>query len=237
MARVEFAEVTRHFAHASEPAVAGVDLEVADGEVVVVTGPPGSGKTTLLRLAAGLEVPDQGHVRIGDGPPAQAEVALVFQNYAVYPHLTVRDNISLPLRRNKARRKDVAAAVDEVVEILGLGDLTRKAASTLSVSERMRVVLARSLVRRPDVLLMDEPLANLEHGVRDELRSRLVEAQRAFGATTLYATASPEAASPWAGRTVVLESGRLVGDTDGDHGTEVPAAPPVSAAAGTAGRP
>lgn len=212
MARVRFARLTRHFPGASAPAVAGVDLDVADGEVVVLTGPARSGKTTLLRLAAGLELPDEGHVLIGDAGPADAEVALVFQNYAVYPNLSVQENISAPLRLTKANRKNIAATVDEIVELLGLQDLARQPASSLSTSERMRVVLARSLVRRPDVLLMDEPLANLEHGVRAELRDQLVVAQQAFRTTTLYAAGAPEEVPPVVGRIVRLDGGRLVED-------------------------
>ena len=209
MARVRFSGVTRHFRGATRPAVAAVDLDVEDGAVLVVTGSSGSGKTTLLRLAAGLEEPDQGAVSIGDGDPAGAEVAFVFQNYAVYPHLSVRENISVPLRRTKAKKKHVTAAVEEVVTLLGLAELSKRPASSLSTSERMRVVLARSLVRRPDVLLMDEPLANLEHGVRAEIRDQLVTAQQAFGTTTLYATAAVAEVPPLVGRVVRLEGGRL----------------------------
>lgn len=213
MARLRLEGVTRHYTHARTPAVADVDLDVADGEVVLVTGPAQSGKTTLLRLAAGLEVPDKGRVLVGEGEdtgPGDAEVALVFQNYAVYPHLSVRDNISLPLRRGRRTSRDAARTVDEVVEMLGLGDLTRRSASELSTSERMRVVLARSVVRRPDLLLMDEPLANLEPGVRAELRDRLVAAQQAFSTTTLCVLSDSDDLSTLPGRVVRLEAGRTV---------------------------
>jgi ABC-type sugar transport system ATPase subunit len=205
--------VTRHFAGAATPALADVDLDVADGDVVVVTGPAESGKTTLLRLAAGLEVPDKGRVLIGDARdvgPADAVVALVFQNYAIYPGLSVRENISLPLRRGTAKRREISKVVDEVVGLLGLGDLTKRQAAALSTSDRMRVALARSLVRRPDVLLMDEPLANLEPGVRAELGAQLVGAHQAFGTTTLYAARSSDDVPAAAGRVLFLDGSRVV---------------------------
>jgi ABC-type sugar transport system ATPase subunit len=135
---------------------------------------------------------------------------MVFQNYAIYPHLSVRDNISLPLRIRGSRARDVSAMVDDVIGLLGLGDLTKRQASALSTSERMRVALARSMVRRPDVLLMDEPLANLEPGVRAELGAQLVTAHQTFRTTTLYAASSPGEAPSVPGRIVRLEDGRLL---------------------------
>jgi ABC-type sugar transport system ATPase subunit len=212
-AQVRFEGVTRHFAGAAEPAVADVDLTVDDGEVVVLTGPPGSGKTTLLRLAAGLEVPDQGRVLVGDGrpeDPGNAEVALIFQNYAIYPHLSVAANIALPLERSGQSSAAIAEAVDGVVHRLGLEDLRKRPASSLSAGERMRVVLARSLVRRPDVLLMDEPLANLQPEVRADLADRLVAAREAFEITTLYVTADPSKLPPIEARVIRVEAGRLL---------------------------
>jgi multiple sugar transport system ATP-binding protein len=222
MARVLFDGVTRHFPGAPAPAVGGVELEVGDEEVVVLTGPSGSGKTTLLRLAAGLELPDEGRVLIEGGAsadPAEAEVALVFQNYAIYPNLTVRDNIALPLRRRSAKGKRIPA-VEEMVDLLGLGGLVKQSASSLTPSDRMRVVLARSLVRRPDVLLMDEPLANLEPNVRNELRDQLVVAREAMPTTTLYASADCDELPAFGGRVVHLHDGRLTDDVlpTGDAG-------------------
>lgn len=210
MARICFQDVTRHFSGAAEPAIAAVDLDVADGEAVALVGPPGAGKTTLLRLAGGLEVPDQGRVLLGDqeGGRDEIEVVLIFQNYAIYPNLSVRDNIATPLR-GRLSPQAVEANLDEVVGLLGLGELTKRTASSLSTSERMRVALARSLVRRPGVLLMDEPLANLEPGVRTDLRDRLVAAQRAFRVTTLFATEDPEEARAVADRVLRVEGGRL----------------------------
>ena len=215
MARLRLEGVTRHFRHARTPAVAEVDLDVADGEVVLVTGGAGSGKTTLLRLAAGLELPDRGRVLVGEGAgtgPEAAQVALVFQNYAIYPHLSVRQNIALPLRREGRKRREVVRLVRDAVRLLGLDELSRRPATSLSTSERMRVALARSVVRRPDVLLMDEPLANLEPGVRAELRTQLVAAQEAFGTTTLCVLSDSEDLTALPGRVVRLEDGRLVTD-------------------------
>ncbi len=210
MARICFQGVTRHFAGAAEPAIAGVDLDVADGEAVALVGPPRAGKTTLLRLAGGLEVPDQGRILLGDpaGGPGEIEVVLLFQNYAIYPNLSVRDNIATSLQ-GRLSPSDVEVTVDQVVDLLGLGALTKRPASSLSTSERMRVALARALVRRPGVLLMDEPLANLEPGVRTDLRDRLVAAQRAFGITSLLATEDLGEATAVADRVVHLEAGRL----------------------------
>jgi ABC-type sugar transport system ATPase subunit len=210
MAKICFKDVTRHFSGAAEPAVAGVDLQVADGEVVAFVGPTGAGKTTLLRLAGGLEVPDSGRVLLGDSEDVDdaIEVVLLFQNYAIYPNLSVRENIASPLRL-RPTPGDVDTSIDEVVALLGLGELTRRQASELSTSERMRVALARSLVRRPGVLLLDEPLANLEPGIRRELRDRFIAAQHAFHVTTLYATEDPEEATAVADRIVSLEDGRL----------------------------
>lgn len=212
MARIQFQDVTRHFSGAAEPAVAGVDLDVADGESVALVGPPGAGKTTLLRLAGGLEVPDQGRVilddQAGDGDRVEVKVVLLFQNYAIYPNLSVRDNITEPLRPGHSAQA-VQESLDEVLELLGLGELTRRPVSSLSVSERMRVALARSLARRPGVLLMDEPLANLEPGVRGDVRGRLVAAQRACRVTTLYATENTEEAATVADRVIRVEGGRV----------------------------
>lgn len=210
MTRICFEDVTRHFSGAAEPAVVSVDLDVADGEAVALVGPPGAGKTTLLRLAAGLEAPDHGRVLLDGrpGPHDGVEVVLLFQNYAMYPHLSVRDNIATSLR-GRVTTEQVAADVDDVVGLLGLGELVRRTASSLSTSERMRVALARSLVRRPDVLLMDEPLANLEPGVRTELRERLVAARHAYPATTLFATEDLAEAAAVADRVLRVEGGRL----------------------------
>ena len=138
-------------------------------------------------------------------------MALVFQNYAIYPNLSVRENIALPVRRSR-RANEVTRLVNEAAGLLGLGDLTRRPASSLSTSERMRVALARSVVRRPDVMLMDEPLANLEPGVRAELARLLVAAQQAIGTTTLCVLSGSEDLTSLPGRIVRLEGGRLLGD-------------------------
>ncbi len=209
MARICFQGVTRHFSGADEPAVADVDLEIADGEAVALVGPPGAGKTTLLRLAAGLELPDQGRVLLGSGGDGeQVEVVLLYQNYATYPNLSVRDNITKTLPGSRSRQ-DIEANLDEVITLLDLGALVRRPVSSLSASERMRVAMARSLVRRPGVLLMDEPLANLEPGVRTDLRDRLVAAQRALRVTALYATEDLEEARAVADRVLGVQGGRV----------------------------
>ena len=226
MARIRFEGVTRHYRGAASPAVVEVDLEVADGEAVALVGSAGAGKTTLLRLACGLEVPDCGRVVLGDGdhpgeePP---ELVLLFQNYAVHPRRRVQEYVAGatpgrgrapeeaqrrgPWARRGRRGRD--PVLEEVVEVMGLADLRRRMVSSLSASERMRMVLARSLVQRPDVLLLDEPFANLATAVRADLLDRLVAAQELRSVTTLYVTERREEAEMLAARVLVVEAGRV----------------------------
>ena len=230
MVRINFEGVTRHYRGAASPAVVEVDLAVADGEAVALVGPAGAGKTTLLRLACGLEVPDRGRVVLGEGDDVHSEeehreehleLVLLFQNYAVHPHRRVQEYVAGAAQgRGKARgraqergpwarRRGRDPVLDQVVEVMGLADLRRRVVSSLSASERMRMVLARSLVQRPDVLLLDEPFANLAPAVRADLLDRLMAAQELRPVTTLYVTERREEAEMLAARVLVVEGGRV----------------------------
>ena len=211
MAEIEFDDATCVHPGERTAAVAPLTLTVADGELFVLLGPTGAGKTTLLRMVAGLVAVTGGSVRVGGRTVegARDDVVLVFQNYALYPNLTVADNIGAPLRSSGTDRRTVRALVEEVAAPLELSAALGLGATDLSPSQRMRVALARGLVRRPAVLLMDEPLANLAPTVRAEVRQSLVAAQQAIGVTTLYATDDQVEALTIADRVGVLDEGRL----------------------------
>jgi multiple sugar transport system ATP-binding protein len=199
--------------------VAAVDdllLDVRDGELFVLLGPSGAGKTTTLRLVAGLETPDGGCVRM-DGhdvtrvPPAARDCAFVFQQYSLYPHLTVFENIAFPLRSPLRRQLEsvVRTRVEEVARLLHLDGKLQRRATALSGGEMQRVAIGRALVRRPRVFLMDEPLSSLDAKLREELRVELRRIQRAAGATVLYVTHDQVEATTLADRVGILEEGRL----------------------------
>ncbi len=209
MVRVRFEGVSRHYPGAARPAVAQVDLTVADGETVALVGPAGAGKTTLLRLACGLEVPDRGRVVLGEGNAEHLEVVLLFQNYPVHPHRSVREYVTGDRRRGLRGRRFHDPVVDSVLEVLGLDDLRRRAVYSLSSSERMRMVLARSLVQQPDLLLLDEPFANLAPRVRADLLDRLTAAQELRRVTTLYVTEHLDEAERMATRVLWVADGQV----------------------------
>ena len=211
MAEIEFDDATCVHPGERIAAVAPLTLTVGDGELFVLLGPPGAGKSTVLRMVAGLVATTDGAVRVGGRTVegARDDVALVFQNYALYPNLTVAENIGAPLRSSGKDRRAVRGLVEEVAAPLGLSEALGLGATGLSPSQRMRVALARGLVRRPSVLLMDEPLANLAPTVRAEVRQSLVAAQQAVGVTTLYATDDQVEALTIADRVGVLDEGRL----------------------------
>ncbi|MBI4955771.1 MAG: ABC transporter ATP-binding protein [Myxococcales bacterium] len=195
-------------------ALAALDLEVADGELVVVVGPSGCGKSTLLRLVAGLETPDTGTVVLGGRdlagvPPQARDVSMVFQGYALYPHLSVRDNIGFPLKMRRVARPERERRVREAAALVGLEALLGRRPGELSGGERQRVAMARAIVRSPQAFLFDEPLSNLDAKLRAELRLEIAALVRRLGVTSLYVTHDQVEAMTMADRVVVLRAGEL----------------------------
>src|SRR4051812_10674803 len=175
MARVALRGLVRHYPGSDAAALRGLDLEIGDGELLVLVGPSGCGKSTALRLIAGLDTPDGGTIRIddrdvGNVPPQDRDVAMVFQGYALYPHLTARDNIAFPLKMRGVGPAERRRRVDETAEMLGLSRLLDRRPGELSGGERQRVAMGRAVVRSPKVFLFDEPLSNLDAALRGELR-------------------------------------------------------------------
>ncbi|MBI1778174.1 MAG: ABC transporter ATP-binding protein [Proteobacteria bacterium] len=215
MAEVVIRGVTKHFGRLA--AVSDLTLAVGDGEFVALLGPTGAGKTTTLRLVAGLERPDAGCISIAGrevtrASPAERDVTFVFQQYSLYPHLTVYDNLAFPLRSPLRRlpEEDVRRRVHEVAELLRIGAKLKNRATQLSGGEMQRVAIGRALVRRPSVYLMDEPLSSLDAKLRGELRLELKRIQQDLGATILYVTHDQIEAMTMATRIGVIERGRLV---------------------------
>jgi ABC-type sugar transport system ATPase subunit len=194
------------------PALVGLDLAVAPGELLVLVGPSGSGKSTALRTLAGLEAADAGRVWIGDrdvtaAPPHRRDVAMVFQDYALFPHLTIRQNVGFGLRVR--READAEARVTAVAAQLGLEELLGRFPDQLSGGQQQRVALARAMVRDPAVYLLDEPLSNLDAQLRLQARADIVELQRRLGTTTLHVTHDQAEAMTMGDRIAVLHGGRL----------------------------
>lgn len=212
MARVVLNHVTKKFGRIV--AVDDLSLEVRDKEFVVLLGPSGCGKSTTLRLIAGLEKPDSGEIWIGDRlvnevDPTKRNVAMVFQSYALYPHMTVYGNIEFPLKMAGVPKEERRRKVIEVAEFLGIKGLLDRKPSQLSGGQQQRVALARALVREPQVFLMDEPLSNLDAKLRVRMRFELKKLQRQVGITTIYVTHDQVEAMTMADRIAVLNAGRL----------------------------
>jgi multiple sugar transport system ATP-binding protein len=214
MASITLKGLSRRYRGAETAALEKLDLDVKDGEVLVVVGPSGCGKSTALRLIAGLDTPDAGTVSI-DGrdvsrvPPQDRDVAMVFQGYALYPHLTVREIIAFPLRMRDVPAPERKRRVDETAAMLGLGKLLDRRPGELSGGERQRVAMGRAIVRSPKAFLFDEPLSNLDAALRAELRVDLAALIRRLGTTSVYVTHDQIEAMTLADRIAVLRAGVL----------------------------
>ncbi|MEW9837343.1 ABC transporter ATP-binding protein [Mesorhizobium marinum] len=194
--------------------VHGVDITVEEGEFCVFVGPSGCGKSTILRMVAGLEGVTSGEIRLGDRlindlPPKDRDIAMVFQNYALYPHLTVEDNIGFPLRMRGVDREVIRAEVRRVSEIIGLQDLLARHPRQLSGGQRQRVAMGRAIVRNPQAFLFDEPLSNLDAQLRVQMRTQIRELHQRIRTTTIYVTHDQVEAMTMADRIVVLKDGHV----------------------------
>jgi multiple sugar transport system ATP-binding protein len=214
MAEVSFEQATRRYPGTDAPAVDALDLRVADGELMVLVGPSGSGKSTALRMLAGLEEVDTGTVRIGDRDVTDEaakdrDVAMVFQNYSLYPYLDVAANIAFPLKMAGVRKAERERRVREAAELLDLVPYLSRRPSQLSGGQRQRVAMGRAIVREPAVFCMDEPLSNLDAKLRVQMRAEIAALQRRLGVTTVFVTHDQVEAMTMGQRVAVLRDGRL----------------------------
>ena len=237
MASVHLSGIAKTFGDAD--VLRDIDLAIADGEFVVFVGPSGCGKSTLLRLIAGLETASTGSIAIGGRavdhlPPARRGIAMVFQSYALYPHMTVRENLGFALGLQRLPRAEIAAAVDRVAATLDIAHLLDRKPRALSGGQRQRVAIGRAIVRQPQVFLFDEPLSNLDAALRGRMRYEFARLHRSLGATMIYVTHDQIEAMTLADRIVVLREGRIeqVGTPD-----ELYARPTTRFVAGFIGAP
>ena len=214
-AEVEYAEASRIYPGSPEVrAVDKLDLSVPDGEFLVLVGPSGSGKSTALRMLAGLEDVDEGAIHIGsrdvtDLPPKDRDIAMVFQSYALYPHMTVADNMGFALKLRGMSKEDIATRVGDAAKMLDLTKYLDRKPKALSGGQRQRVAMGRAIVREPSVFLMDEPLSNLDAKLRVETRANIAKLQQRLGTTTIYVTHDQVEAMTMGDRVAVLRDGRL----------------------------
>ncbi|ASA78600.1 ABC transporter ATP-binding protein [Thermococcus sp. 5-4] len=218
MAEVKLIGVWKQFGDFT--AVKDMNLHVKDGEFMILLGPSGCGKTTTLRMISGLEEPTKGQIYIGDKlvadpekgvfiAPKDRDIAMVFQSYALYPHMTVYDNIAFPLKLRKVPKQEIDQRVREVAEMLGLTELLKRKPRELSGGQRQRVALGRAIVRKPQVFLMDEPLSNLDAKLRVKMRAELKRLQKQLGVTTIYVTHDQVEAMTMGDRIAVINAGVL----------------------------
>jgi putrescine transport system ATP-binding protein len=206
--------LSKRFANAAMPAVDDVSLDIARGAFFALLGPSGCGKTTLLRLLAGFERPDEGRILIegddmGAVPPYRRPVNMMFQSYALFPHMSVADNVAFGLKQEKRPRAEISERVGRMLELVKLGRLAERRPGQLSGGERQRVALARALVKEPKLLLLDEPLTALDRKLREETRHELVSIQQRVGITFLMVTHDQEEAMSMAGHVAVMQDGRI----------------------------
>jgi multiple sugar transport system ATP-binding protein len=212
MAPITFAHVTKRFDDTT--AVEDLSIHVADGEFLVLVGPSGCGKTTALRMLAGLEDITSGRILIGDRiinnvAPGARDVAMVFQSYALYPHMTVYDNLAFGLRNYKVPKPEIDKRVREAAQVLELGDLLKRKPRQLSGGQRQRVALGRAIVREPKAFLMDEPLSNLDAALRVQTRTEILKLQKRLATTTIYVTHDQVEAMTMGDRIAVMNKGKL----------------------------
>ena len=212
MAAVEIRGVKKRFG--ATPVIHGIDVQIGDGEFVVLVGPSGCGKSTLLRMIAGLEEISEGEIVIGGRvvngvPPKERDIAMVFQNYALYPHMTVFDNMAFSLRLAKANAETIRRQVGQAAQILGLEDLLGRYPRQLSGGQRQRVAMGRAIVRDPRVFLFDEPLSNLDAKLRVAMRAEIKELHQRLKTTSVYVTHDQIEAMTMADRIVVMHDGRV----------------------------
>src|SRR5881275_2800446 len=212
MATVTFDHVSKRYGDVV--AVNDLNLEIRDGEFMVLVGPSGCGKTTSLRMIAGLEEISDGTLRIGDRvvndvAPKDRDIAMVFQSYALYPHMSVRDNLAFGLKLRKVPKQDIERRVQEAAGILDIGRYLDRKPKELSGGQRQRVALGRAIVREPAVFLMDEPLSNLDAKLRVQMRAEIQSLQRTLGVTTIYVTHDQTEAMTMGDRIAVMRAGTL----------------------------
>lgn len=214
MVTVTFEKAQRWYPGADKPAVPGIDLEINDGEFMVLVGPSGCGKSTTLRMLAGLEEVNAGKIFIGDRdithlPPKDRDIAMVFQNYALYPHMTVADNMAFALKMAKVPAEERNKRVAEAAKILGLEEYLERKPKALSGGQRQRVAMGRAIVRSPQVFCMDEPLSNLDAKMRVQTRTDIAKLQADLGVTTVYVTHDQVEAMTMGDRVAVMKDGYL----------------------------
>jgi multiple sugar transport system ATP-binding protein len=213
VAKIEYRDLRKVFPGGTV-AVEDLNLVIEDGEFMVLVGPSGSGKTTVLRITAGLDDASTGEVVISDTvvnnvPPMDRNIAMVFQNYALYPHMTVYDNLAFGLKRHKVKKSEIKTRVTSAAQMLGIEDLLKRKPSQLSGGQRQRVAMGRAIVREPDAFLMDEPLSNLDAKLRVEMRAYLSTLHRRLRTTTLYVTHDQTEAMTMGDRVAVMRDGRV----------------------------
>jgi len=214
MAGITYEHATVQYPGAERPSVNALDLEIADGEFLVLVGPSGCGKSTSLRALAGLEAVTDGSIRIGDRdvthlPPKERDIAMVFQNYALYPHMSVADNMGFALKIAGMKKEEIRARVEDAAKILDLGPYLDRKPKALSGGQRQRVAMGRAIVRHPQAFLMDEPLSNLDAKLRVQTRTQIAALQRRLGVTTVYVTHDQVEAMTMGDRVCVLKDGYL----------------------------
>ncbi|MEU2349724.1 sn-glycerol-3-phosphate ABC transporter ATP-binding protein UgpC [Modestobacter sp. NPDC049651] len=214
MATVTFDHATRVYPKADRPAVDALQLDIADGEFLVLVGPSGCGKSTSLRMLAGLEEIDEGKILIGgrdvsEAQPKERDIAMVFQNYALYPHMSVAENMAFALKLAGVGKEERRRRVEDAARILDLGDYLDRRPKALSGGQRQRVAMGRAIVREPQVFLMDEPLSNLDAKLRVQTRTQIASLQRRLGVTTVYVTHDQVEAMTMGDRVAVLKDGVL----------------------------